>query len=331
MASRRSRATIAKSNIEEDNNYKIITLDKQDNFPPLASLSVSTISTEIYTNILFTHKKLYELFIIPIDGSVSYNVKKKTGEVNKKTVSAPKGKIWNVQYGPNQKGLILPSKKKANFRNQLEFYISMGHLYNVNVMMFNTNFKLTGTKSPEDTREAVFIIWRDYLSKMGGGYTLRPEFVSDKEYSFIFDITMKNHRSSFDFAVDQRKLNTLMNSEKYSSSVYISQIVNSSVNMKFTSLRPDGFLFPTISFSKTNSSDFKISHSDKNIYENKKKKKKDAEPPATTIIVFSSGKFIVSGRFTDRMENVYNFFIREFLSHKKDIEFNEVVPKESFF
>jgi len=313
-----------------------IALQEDGSIPPFSSLFVSTIATEIYTNVIFNQKNLFEAFDIPIDDSITYNIKKKTKEIDRKTVSAPRGKIWNVQLGPKQKGLILPRKKKAHFRNQIEFYISLGPRYNVNVMMFNTNFKTTGTKSPEDTREAVFYIWRDYLSKMKDGYHLRPEFINDKKYTFLFDITMRNHRSCLDFPIDQKKLNVLVNSKKYSSTISIAQIVNSSVNIKFSSPRPIDFLFPVISFSQTDPFDFSISHQEDNPYENKKKvnekKKKTAvKPPVTTVIIFSSARFIITGRYSNRMEEIYNFFIKEILLNQDKIEFKEVVPKESFF
>ena len=112
-------------------------------------------------------------------------------------------------------------KKITNFLNQVTIVLSIGSVI-LNIMMFKDNFKIAGCKEDNDAVEAAMILWQEYITRIHDGWTSRPQFEKE-DPRFLFRLVMRNVDFKLGFFIDRKALNMLMNSEKYSDRVFMSQ------------------------------------------------------------------------------------------------------------
>jgi len=208
-------------------------------------------------------------------------------------------------------------KKITNFLNQVTVVISIGEII-LNIMMFKDNFKIAGCKEDNDAVEATMILWQDYISKIDLGWRMKPESLAVKEPpKFVFRLVMRNVDFKLGFFIDREALNRLMNSPEYSDRVFMSQCEttgHTNVNIKMFALKPEGYTYDCLVMPVGGDAHFiKIPH-------NPYKPKKDKKEKYTTFIVFSSSEIILSGRYEENMRDMYEFFVREVVSHREEIE-----------
>jgi hypothetical protein len=214
-------------------------------------------------------------------------------------------------------------KKITNFLNQLTIVLSLGDI-NINIMMFTPNYKIAGCKKDSHATEASLVLWEDYIRNIPESWTMNPRF-NDIHPKFSFSLVMQNRDFKFGFDIDRGKLNNLMNSPKYADKVHMSQCektAHTSVNIKMHAEEPEDYTYDclVIPAEDTNIEPYFITL-DNNIYRTIKKDKEKF----TTLIVFSSSETIQSGRYDVHMKEMYEFFIKEVMENKKQIE--EVIEK----
>lgn len=213
-------------------------------------------------------------------------------------------------------------KKITNFLNQVTIVISIGDII-LNIMMFKDNFKIAGCKEDNDAIEATMILWEDYVGKISKGWRLKPQSIGE-EPKFVFRLVMRNVDFKLGFFIDREALNNLMNSPEYIEYVSMSQCEttgHTNVNIKMYARKPIGYMYDCLVMPPGKKSYFvKIPH-------NPYKPKKDKKEKFTTFIVFSSSEIILSGRYEENMRNMYEFFVKECVDHRKDIEECIVEPE----
>ena len=119
-------------------------------------------------------------------------------------------------------------------------------------------------------------------------------------------------------------LNSLMNSEKYSDRIYMSQCETTShtnVNIKLFTKKPDDYYYDCLVLSEEKNPHFIQLR--KNSYKSKKKKDKKY----TTFIIFGSSETIVSGRYDSAMEKDYEFIVSVIFENRDIVEEKIVEPK----
>ena len=208
-------------------------------------------------------------------------------------------------------------KKITNFLNQVTVVLSIGKII-LNIMMFKDNFKIAGCRENNDAVEATLILWQDYVEQMSKGWRLKPDSLTAQEHPmFIFRLVMRNVDFKLGFFIDREELNKLMNNDRYSDRVFMSQCEttgHTNVNIKMFAVKPNNYMYDCLVLPKEKEAYFiKIRH---NLYKPKKSKK----PKFTTFIVFSSSEIILSGRYEENMRDVYEFFVTEVVGHRNTIE-----------
>lgn len=216
-------------------------------------------------------------------------------------------------------------KKINHFLNQLTMVLSVGKQPLLNIMMFKDNMKIAGSKSLDDAKEAIMILWRDYLSQIPDSFSYIPGLYSpvQPKVKFIFDTVMRNVDFSLGFPIERDRLNKLMNKNKYSDKVHMSQYESTSstnVNIKIHAKLPPNYTYDKlVILPNKKKNDHYFGKSKKKRYVEKKEKKKDE---FTTLIVFSSSEAILSGKYDVCMKEAYRFFIRTALRNKSIIQEN---------
>lgn len=234
--------------------------------------------------------------------------------------------------------------KINHFLNQITIVISTGSQPLLNVMMFKDNLKFAGCKGMDDAVEGMMILWQDYIFSPkevsywfpGGEKPLKYDFKKREKSTplwrlkkgaenprFVFETVMRNVGFKIGWPIERPALNALMNEEKYSSHVFMSQYESTghtNVSVKMFSIKPKDFKYDclVIPFNPSRKPQF-IKLSDIP-YKTEKKKKKDLQEKYITFIAFSSSEIILSGRYDKNMEEMYNFFVRTIFSHRKKIE-----------
>ncbi len=206
-----------------------------------------------------------------------------------------------------------------HFLNQMTVVISIGDII-LNVMLFKNSFKIAGCKKNDDAIEATMILWEDNIRPLN-------DFVVPKgeEPKFLFNLVMRNVDFRLGFAIDRQKLNSLMNSSRYSDIISMSQCETTShtnVNIKMFTKKPEGFDYDCLVIPIDTKKKAYFIKMKKNTYKSKKKKKKKY----ITFIVFSSSEVILSGRYEKNMEEMYKFFVAEVFKNKSAIEEKIEVP-----
>lgn len=216
----------------------------------------------------------------------------------------------------------LEMKKINHFLNQLTIVISVGKQPLLNIMMFKDSLKFAGCKDLNDAVEATLILWQDYIFHRGSDlWNLKR---GAKNPRFIYEIVMKNVDFKIGWPLERPALNYLMNKEKYSKYIFMSQYEstgNTNVNIKMFSRKPPGFKYDCLVVPLNDPQNpYFIKLSDIP-YKSEKKKKKDLKDDKyVTFIAFSSSEIILSGRYDENMKEMYNFFVHTVFTHKKDIE-----------
>jgi hypothetical protein len=211
-------------------------------------------------------------------------------------------------------------KKIGHFLNQntLDFSIGPGSPL-LNVMIFKENIKIAGCKNEEDAKNMIMYLWKEHLSKIDGASKFRSIAKSSalsKELTpkFTFETVMKNYGFNLGFGILREPLNILMNKEEYSDKVYMSEYVSTghtNVKIKMYSVKPENFTYTCISF---HDGEVYTTEETKDIHGKKVKAVKDEY---VTFIVFASSEVILSGKYTENMRELYDFF-REIITQNKN-------------
>lgn len=245
--------------------------------------------------------------------------------------------------------------KINHFLNQITIVISTGKQPLLNVMMFKDNLKFAGCKGIDDAVEAILILWQDYIFSPnetsywfpGGPKSLvyNPKVTKGtsgtlgtdlwrlkkgaKSPRFVFETVMRNVDFKIGWPIERPALNLLMNDEKYSKNVFMSQYESTghtNVNIKMYSRKPKDFMYDCLVIP-IDSPDGGPLRKPRFIqipdipYKSEKKKKKDATGEQyITFIAFSSSEIILSGRYDKNMKEMYDFFVRTIFNHRKEIE-----------
>lgn len=211
-------------------------------------------------------------------------------------------------------------KKINHFLNQLTIVISVGKQPLLNVMMFRDNLKFAGCKTMDDAVEGVLILWQDYIFKTNF-WRLKN---GAKNPRFIYETVMRNVDFKIGWPIERPALNYLMNKEKYSKYIFMSQYEstgNTNVNIKMFSRKPPGFKYDCLVIPIDAPNEPYFIKLDDIPYKSEKKKAKDLKDDKyVTFIAFSSSEIILSGRYDENMKEMYNFFVHIVFTHKKDIE-----------
>ena len=211
-------------------------------------------------------------------------------------------------------------KTPTYFLNQITIVLSVGDVM-LNVMMFTDNFKIAGCKKKDNAIQATKILW-EKLSQIPGAFS--PKNKEEDSTRFLFSLVMRNVDFRLGFPIDRQKLNQLMNSEKYSDRVCMSQCEptgNTNVNIKMYSKKPESFTYDCLVIPRSGGSP-RFDRLKKNPYKKKKKSKH------VTLIVFSSSEVILSGRYEKIMKEVYEFFVQEAFLNRELIEEKIEPPSE---
>jgi len=273
-------------------------------------LGTSTKTVMVYCNVSFNIETLFENLPITIV-DVPLTKKKKLPDMKK--VKAPKGTLISLRYMNKFRGINTkpnaPEKVSNYFLNQVTCILSLGDK-NLHIMVFKDKFKIAGCKEQSQSIEAIQILWK-LMNNVEDSTNVR-----EKEYpSFIFDVVMTNVDFKLGLQIDRKKLNNLMNDQKYKDIVHMSRFEttgNTNVNIKLFCEKPKDFFYKCMIIKKDKIVFRKLSE---NIYAKNKNKKK-----YTTFLVFRSSKVIESGRYFESMKNGYDFFIDIIKDHKNDVE-----------
>ncbi len=223
-------------------------------------------------------------------------------------------------------------KKITNFLNQVSIVISIGKLI-LHIMMFKNNFKIAGCKEDDNAVEATMILWQDYITKISEGWRLKDSIDTThpsgsaeikEDPKFVFKLVMRNVDFRLGFFIDRASLNKFMNSPKYANYVSMSLCETTgttNVNIKMYTNKPKGYTYNCLVMPCDRKPYFI------NILHNPYKPKKPKKDKFTTFIVFSSSEIILSGRYEENMREMYEFFVKECIKHREDIEEKVVKPK----
>jgi hypothetical protein len=267
------------------------------------------------------------------------------------------GDVWRLRCKCSkcQRDYDLAEIKKINhFLNQLTIVLSIGSTQPlVNVMMFRDNLKMAGCKNQDDGVEALLVIWQEYLVNMAttskwkkyltfdaarrglevlpeGGVVRegdvvrrtteaqKPWTLADRLPKFVFEMVMRNVDFKLGFPIERSALNSLMNDAKWSHNVFMSQYESTgqtNVNVKMYSRKPDNFKYDCLVIPFDRAPYFTFI--DEVLYKTPKKVNKQQY---VTFIVFSSSEIILSGRYNQNMEEMYNFFLDVIFKNKSQIE-----------
>jgi len=258
-----------------------------------------------------------------------------------------KGKLFGTKYFCTNCKIYYTLKdleKIPYFLNQLTIVLSLGS-FNLNIMMFDNNFKIAGCKTDNDAIKATEILWQNYIKPQNAFKIANNDFENLSENNmnprFVFKLVMMNVDFKLDFPIDRHELNLLMNSEKYNETIKMSQCestAHSSVNIKLFKKKPINYEYKCLVIPLNNDDPYITTTGNKNPYKPQKKRKTNritskstkTEPKYTTFIVFSSSKIILSGKYEDSMKVAYNFFIEETFKNKNLIEEKIKEPQTDF-
>jgi hypothetical protein len=239
--------------------------------------------------------------------------------------------------------------KINHFLNQITIVVSTGKQPLLNVMMFRDNLKFAGCKEINDAVEGAMILWQDYIfspketsnwisyakgttfdpsKKQGSSNTYGTDLWRLKKGAtnprFVFETVMKNVDFRIGWAIERPALNLLMNDEKYSNNIFMSQYESTghtNVNIKMYSRKPKSFTYDCLIIPLDERCAPKFIQLPDIPYKSDKKKKKDANTDKyVTFIAFSSSEIILSGRYDKNMEEMYNFFVQTVFKNRKNIE-----------
>lgn len=215
--------------------------------------------------------------------------------------------------------------KIVPFLNQLTIVMSLEGIM-VNIMLFNSKFKIAGNKTFADAVQTTMLLWEDYTMPNRKLWSI---YDSTMDAKFLFSTVMFNVDFSMGFSIDKIKLNTFMQNERASGKIYISQYEPTStthVNIKIVSDKPDEFSFYVLVYKNTLSTT-KVKHKPyfETLKHNPYDVKKPKEDKYTTFIVFSSSQIILTGRYLVNMKRDYEFVVNLINANRDKV--SEVVEK----
>jgi hypothetical protein len=240
-------------------------------------------------------------------------------------------------------------RKIIPFLNQVTIVLSIGGIL-INIMIFKDSCKIAGSKTFEDATETLMILWEEFIQPLTPSLLLknpldttplellpnwrfRNDIVltgdSSKNAHFLFEPVMMNVDFSIGYPIDKSKFNSFMNKKEYKDRIFLSFCEKTSsthVNVKMYANKPDNYKFFILCYENAGIQSPKFLMSTEKMYHRKKPKEK-----YTTFIVFSSSQVILTGRYTDNMEDNYEFFMNETQKHKNEITENVSGPKMSIF
>ena len=232
-----------------------------------------------------------------------------------------KNDIFEIRYYCNKCDKTYKAKelnKIGHFLNQTSFYFSVGEDKTMlHVMIFKDSFKIAGSKDEEDVRKMMQYLWAEQFSKIPQFATLKNPL---SKPSFTIVTVMKNVGFDLGFGILREPLNILMNDPEYSDKIYMSEYESTghtNVKIKMFSQKPDNFKYIFIEFENFTEGENTVSHVD-TIFGKKPAKKKKGE--RVTFIVFSSSQVILTGKYTQNMRELYNFFRNIIIENRELLE-----------
>lgn len=218
--------------------------------------------------------------------------------------------------------------KIPNFLNELTIPIFLDGIM-LNIMLFKNNMKIAGCKENSQAKEAIMVLWEEYISKIPNSYTMK--FPRSIKPSFVFYLVMRNVDFKLGFFIDRRALNKLMNNPKYKNMVFMSQhqsTAQTNVNIKMYSGRPNNFRYECLEYDmKKKSPEPVLKLMKENPY---RPNKKDPANERITAIVFSSSEIILTGRYEEKMKDAYEFFVRTTMENRDLLEEKLFKPSKDF-
>lgn len=215
-------------------------------------------------------------------------------------------------------------KKINHFLNQMTVVVSIGKQPLLNIMFFKDKLKIAGCKAMEDAEEVILLLWQDYICKMktyGSLVSWKSKKGASKNPRFGFESVMRNVDFKLGFPIERPALNSLMNEERFSHNIFMSQYESSAhtnVNIKMFSRKPKDFKYDVLVIPLDEKKGPYFIQTDEIPY--KIIKKKDLAPQYITFIVFSSSEIILSGRFDQNMKEMYEFFVDTIFKNRNRIE-----------
>lgn len=296
-----------------------------DDFKSFRSLSVSTITINIESNLYFNKKAILDLFIniselneekinkIPLDNMLSINHESilKTSELlskcdektekEHKELLFPIGTISYIFYDKKKRGIWKKKKakkisKKNVFLNQVTLDI-FTEKSRINVMIFiNGKIKLAGCKNSNDAI-CVISILMDYLNTLSKILDLQCPISTRSGYDdiyFLFEKNMINISFSLPFVVRKPAINKLFNDLGCIS--FYEQTGQQYVNVKMNSNNKDKTIISLI-IDKNNNLNMIVS-------------KKELEPDKVgiTSFMFFGSRVIMSGKSNDYNDMEKNYY-----------------------
>jgi hypothetical protein len=208
-------------------------------------------------------------------------------------------------------------KKIGHFLNQTTFDFSIGDGF-LNVMIFKDSIKVAGCKSEDDAKNMIHFLWSAYFCPMiANNIEVATLKEGSSKPSFTIETVMKNYGFNLGFGILREPLNLLMNDDKYSDKIYMSEYESTghtNVNIKMFSEKPDDFKYKNIEYENFETCTPTIRDVE-DIFGKKVSKKKGEY---VTFIVFSSSEVILSGKYTENMRELYNFF-RKIINENKEM------------
>jgi TATA-box binding protein (TBP) (component of TFIID and TFIIIB) len=288
------------------------------NLPDFETISVSTKTFIIRTNIVVDIQKLFEL--LPLTNYVvmpkKRGRKKKTilNEINK---DIPDGSIIHLSLRDDVKGADLRKKKKDQnenknmpnyFRNSVTVVMMIdGKKVNFKISK-NGTIQMTGCKTDWQAEQCVRYIW-EYIKDHQDVYTIAP----NQPFRAIFIPAMRNVDFSLGFELDREKLDEYFNNctDHYSAldtSVGYTGVVLkfklkkpiTDLNIKELSYRGNKWLSPKyVTYAKY-----------LDTLKPRERQKKLEKPRYTTILCFYSGKTILSSMNEVYGKEAYDEFVQ---------------------
>lgn len=300
-----------------DTSTKILKFD---------TLTSSTQTVMVYTNIefnlpkIFEQFKIYELTDIPLT--------KKRAHIDKKKIDAPLGSVVSLQYNGNVRGPDMRKKRPRcttstinHFLNQVTIEIAVrekreGRSSILNVMIFRDNFKIAGCRTFDDVSAVIKYLWGNHLKIFPE--TWKRKNNDCEEIHFLTDIVMRNVGFNLGFFIDREKLNILMNAPEFNKIVSKSQYeptgqTNVNIQLFADTSRGEYVVFKYLPDSLTPIRDTWETNPYRSTIKAKKK-------PFVTLIVFSSSEIILSGSSTYAMRRAYDFFSELMLKKQDELE-----------
>lgn len=238
-------------------------------------------------------------------------------------------------YSVTDPALKVGNKRAGiGFPYQVTIVISLGGNSFINIMLFDTNFKITGGRTLNESAEAVMILWEDYIRPLEGAWRFRSGVPKD-QVRFEFAVAMCNLHFLIGYDIDRERLNILMNDKKYKDKVIMAEYeatgtASVKVRMRYDE---DEEEFSSEKAELSNKPKLEEKY-DVLVYPKKGMKsphfetvnelafrrKKKPKKKKITFIVFATSETILSGRIDASVKTRYEFFMTEMMKNREYLE-----------